>query len=98
MATERNQIITDDEIYGPVPFVQAFDTEEEMIGKANDTQHGLAAYALIRNLERALGIYKAIRAGTIGPFGGFKMSGLGRACSIEGIEAFLETKRVSIAI
>tara|TARA_B100000809_G_scaffold145631_1_gene143238 strand:- start:1004 stop:1141 length:138 start_codon:yes stop_codon:yes gene_type:complete len=45
-----------------------------------------------------LGIYKAIRAGTIGPFGGFKMSGLGRACSIEGIEAFLETKRVSIAI
>ncbi|HCN10428.1 MAG TPA: hypothetical protein DIT01_21065 [Lentisphaeria bacterium] len=55
MATERNQIITDDETYGPVPFVQAFDTEEEMIGKANDTQHGLAAYALIRNLRPGLG-------------------------------------------
>jgi acyl-CoA reductase-like NAD-dependent aldehyde dehydrogenase len=59
VATERNQIITDDETCGPVPFVQA---------------------------------------GTVGPFGGFKMSGLGRACSIEGIEAFLETKRVSIGI
>jgi acyl-CoA reductase-like NAD-dependent aldehyde dehydrogenase len=40
----------------------------------------------------------SIRAGNVGPFGGFKMSGLGRACSIEGIEAFLETKRISIGI
>lgn len=40
----------------------------------------------------------SIRAGTVGPFGGFKMGGLDRACSIEGIEAFLETKRVSIGI
>ena len=37
----------------------------------------------------------SIRADTVGPLGGFKMSGLGHACSIEGIEAFLETKRVS---
>ncbi len=40
----------------------------------------------------------SIRTGTGGPFGGFKMSGLGRARSIEGIEAFLETKRVSTGI
>ena len=40
----------------------------------------------------------SIRAGTVGPFGGFKMSDLGRAGSIEGSEAFLETKRVSIGI
>jgi len=99
VTTERNQTIIDDEAYGAVPFIQAFDTEDEMIDKANDTQqYGLTAYPLIRNLDRALAICEAILAGAIGPFGGFKMSGLGRACSVEGIEAFLETKRVSIGI
>ena len=96
----RDMLFTDEETFGPVAFVQAFDTEEEVIGKANDTQYGLAAYVLTRDLDRALRVCEAIRAGTvalhddvpsntIAPFGGFKMSGLGRECSTEGIEAFL---------
>ncbi len=107
--TSRDMLFADDETFGPVAFVQAFDTEEEVIGKANDTQYGLAAYVLTRDLDRALRVCEAIRAGTvalnddvpsntIAPFGGFKMSGLGRECSTEGIEAFLETKHVSIGI
>ena len=74
---------------------------------ANDSRYGLAAYVYTSDLSRALRVGEAIEAGTVGindavpstsiaPFGGMKESGLGRELGTEGIDAFLETKHLSI--
>ncbi len=107
--TRRDMMFMDDETFGPVAFVMTFDTEAEAIEKANDTEFGLAAYVFTRDYGRALRVSEAINAGTvalnddvpsttIAPFGGYKMSGLGRECGSEGIDAFLETKHISIGM
>ena len=86
--------------------VVPFDTEEEAVALANDTEYGLAAYAFTNDLNRALRLGEQLEAGTVGinesvpatsncPFGGFKQSGWGRELGSEGIEAYLETKHVS---
>ncbi len=96
-----------EEIFAPVASVSSFDAEAEVIAKANATEYGLAAYAFTRDLQRALRLAEALEAGTIGlndpvpatsncPFGGFKQSGWGRELGREGLDAFLETKHVSI--
>ncbi len=95
-----------EEIFAPIAAVTPFDTEEEVIAKANDTEYGLAAYAFTNNLQQAWRVAEALEAGTVGindgvpstsncPFGGFKESGWGRELGIEGMDAFLETKHVS---
>jgi succinate-semialdehyde dehydrogenase/glutarate-semialdehyde dehydrogenase len=97
-----------EEIFAPVAAVTAFDTEEEVVRKANATEYGLAAYAFTRDLNRGLRVAETLQAGSIGlndavpatsncPFGGFKQSGWGRELGTEGLEAYLETKHVSIA-
>ena len=89
--------------------MSAFDTEAEGIGLANDSPYGLSAYAFTRDLSRMFRLAESIEAGMIGindglpttsnaPFGGVKQSGWGRELGIEGMEAFLETKHISIAI
>ena len=72
-----------EEIFAPIAAVTPFDTEEEVIAKANDTEYGLAAYAFTNNLQQAWRVAEALEAGTVGindgvpstsncPFGGFK--------------------------
>ncbi len=96
------------ETFAPVAPVMTFATEDEAIERANRTPYGLAAYAYTRDLARAWRLAEELEAGTVGindavpatsqcPFGGMKESGLGRELGVEGIEAYLETKHVSIA-
>jgi succinate-semialdehyde dehydrogenase/glutarate-semialdehyde dehydrogenase len=98
-----------EETFAPVIPVAAFDDEDEAITRANDTHYGLAAYAFTRDLSRTWRLAERLEAGTIGindgvpstsncPFGGLKQSGWGRELGAEGIEAFLETKHVSLGV
>jgi succinate-semialdehyde dehydrogenase/glutarate-semialdehyde dehydrogenase len=98
-----------DETFAPVIPVSPFDSEEEAISQANATRYGLAAYAFTTNLSRTWRLAEHLEAGTIGindgvpstsncPFGGLKQSGWGRELGAEGIEAFLETKHVSLGV
>jgi succinate-semialdehyde dehydrogenase / glutarate-semialdehyde dehydrogenase len=96
-----------EEIFGPVAPVASFDSEDEAIAAANDTQYGLVAYVFTRDLKRALRVCEALETGMIGlnqgmvsnagaPFGGVKQSGIGREGGNEGIHEFLETKYVAV--
>ena len=98
-----------DETFGPVAYVNVFDTEAEAIERANDTPYGLAAYVFTHDLDRAFRLMDSLEAGMIGindgvpttsnaPFGGVKQSGWGRELGSEGMEAFLETKHVSLIV
>jgi succinate-semialdehyde dehydrogenase / glutarate-semialdehyde dehydrogenase len=98
-----------EETFAPVAPVCAFDTEEEVVAKANDSIYGLSAYAFTGSLDRAFRLMEALEAGTIGindgvpstsqcPFGGVKQSGWGRELGVEGLDAFLETKHVSLGL
>jgi succinate-semialdehyde dehydrogenase / glutarate-semialdehyde dehydrogenase len=80
---------------------------EEALEQANASIYGLSAYAFTSNLDRAFRLMEGLEAGTIGindgvpstsrcPFGGVKQSGWGRELGIEGLDAFLETKHVSL--
>lgn len=95
-----------EEIFAPIAAVCPFDTEEEAIGRANDTEYGLAAYAFTRDLNRAWRLAESLESGTVGindavpstsccPFGGVGYSGQGRELGSEGLDAFLETRHVS---
>ena len=94
--------IAREEIFGPVLVIIPFDTEEEGIAIANDTDYGLAAYLQTGDAERAERVCGALRAGTVtingqgtqygSPFGGYKQSGNGREGGSFGLEDFLELK------
>lgn len=96
-----------EETFAPVAPIAVFDTEEEAVRRANASEYGLSAYAMTTNLARMFRLSESIEAGTLGindgapttsqaPFGGVKQSGWGRELGTEGLEAFLETKHVSI--
>ena len=98
-----------EETFAPVAAVARFATEAEGIELANGSIFGLSAYVFTENLDRALRVVEQLEAGTIGlndgvpttsncPFGGVKQSGWGRELGSEGLEAFLETKHVSIGL
>jgi succinate-semialdehyde dehydrogenase / glutarate-semialdehyde dehydrogenase len=95
------------ETFGPVAAVLPFDTEEEGIAIANDSNLGLASYVMTRDLARTFRVSKALEAGMVGvndgilstctaPFGGIKESGLGREGGTAGLHEYLETKYVFI--
>ncbi|MGV0837354.1 NAD-dependent succinate-semialdehyde dehydrogenase [Mycolicibacterium thermoresistibile] len=99
--------ILKEEVFGPVAPIIGFDTEEEGIAAANDTEYGLAAYIYTRSLDRALRVAEAIESGMVGvnrgvisdaaaPFGGVKESGFGREGGTEGIDEYLETKYIAL--
>ena len=98
-----------EEIFGPVAPVIGFDDEEAAIAAANDTEYGLVAYLYTADLKRAFRVCEALQTGMVGlnqgmvsnpaaPFGGVKASGFGREGGQEGIEEYLETKYVAMAI
>lgn len=93
--------IAREEVFGPVLAIMPFETEEEAIAIANDTNYGLAAYVQTGNRER---VASRLRAGMVhinggphrygSPFGGYKQSGNGREGGMFGLEDFLEVKTV----
>ncbi len=98
--------ILDREIFGPLAPVIRFETEEQALALANNTEHGLAAYVYTSNLTRGMRVAEAIEAGMVGinrglisdpaaPFGGVKESGLGREGGHHGMFEFLETKYIA---
>lgn len=98
-----------EETFAPIAPVSVFDTEEEVINLANDTIYGLSAYVFTTNLDRAFRVMESLESGMISindgvpstsqcPFGGVKQSGWGRELGIEGMDAFLETKHVSMGM
>ena len=101
--------LLDEEIFGPVAPVAAFDDEEAAVAAANDTEFGLVAYVYTRDLKRAMRVCEALDTGMVGlnqgmvsnpaaPFGGVKASGFGREGGREGIAEYLETKYVAMAM
>ena len=96
-----------EEIFGPVAPVTSFESEEDAIARANDTEYGLVAYVFTRDIKRALRVCEGLETGMVGlnqgmvsnagaPFGGVKQSGIGREGGEEGLEEFLETKYVAV--
>ena len=108
-ADVRNDMrIAQEEVFGPVLSVIRFETEEDAIRIANDSQFGLAAGVWTASMRRALTMADRLRAGTVwvnnyrmtsttSPFGGFKMSGTGREGGIAGMREYLEVKSVWIS-
>jgi aldehyde dehydrogenase (NAD+) len=98
--------IAREEVFGPVLCIIPFDTEEEAIAIANDTDYGLAAYVQTGDRCRAERVSARLRAGMVrvnggphryaSPFGGYKQSGNGREGGILGLEDFLEAKCLSL--
>ena len=97
--------ILKEEIFGPIAPIVHFDTEEEAVAIANDTEYGLVSYAFTQDLKRGLRLVESLDTGMTGlntglvsnaaaPFGGVKQSGLGREGGAEGILEYLETKYV----
>ncbi len=95
------------EIFGPVASIIPFDTEEEAIAAANDSEYGLAAYVFSEDLRRALRVSERIESGMVAinrglvsdpaaPFGGVKQSGLGREGAHQGLLDFTETKYIAL--
>jgi succinate-semialdehyde dehydrogenase/glutarate-semialdehyde dehydrogenase len=98
-----------EEIFGPVAPITTFATDDEAIELANATEFGLVAYAFTKDLKRAVTVAERLESGMVGlnqgivsnpaaPFGGIKASGLGREGGPEGIEEYLETKYVGLAL
>jgi len=98
-----------EEIFGPVLMVQAFDTEAEAISMANGTPYGLAAGLQTSDMARAHRVADALRAGIVWvngwakmdvsmPFGGYDQSGYGRENGPEGLDEYLQTKSVVISL
>jgi succinate-semialdehyde dehydrogenase / glutarate-semialdehyde dehydrogenase len=96
-------VILREEIFGPVLAVVPFDDEDEAVRIANDTEYGLVSYVYTENLARGQRMIERLETGMMGlnvgvvsnaaaPFGGWKLSGLGREGGAEGIHEYLQTK------
>jgi len=96
-----------EEIFGPVAAIYRFDTEDEVVALANDTEYGLAAYAYTQDMARVFRLQDQLGYGLLGinevaivtpeaPFGGIKESGVGREGGRQGIEDFLDLKYTCI--
>jgi succinate-semialdehyde dehydrogenase / glutarate-semialdehyde dehydrogenase len=103
-----NATMLNEEIFGPVASIQTFQTEDEVVKRANDTEYGLVAYLYTGDLSRGMRVSERLDFGMIGlnrglvsdpaaPFGGVKQSGLGREGAHEGLMEFLESQYVSVS-
>ncbi|UVO13917.1 aldehyde dehydrogenase [Mycobacterium sp. SVM_VP21] len=101
---DNSMTIAQEEIFGPVLSIIAYDTEDDAVAIANDSMYGLAGSVWTSDVPRGIEIAKKIRTGTYGinwyafdpccPFGGFKNSGIGRENGKEGVEHFTQQKSV----
>ncbi|KAI4343766.1 hypothetical protein L6164_011075 [Bauhinia variegata] len=102
---EDNMLIAKDEIFGPVQTILKFKNTNEVIKRANTTRYGLAAGVFTNELDTANTLMRGLRAGTVWincfnvfdaaiPFGGYKMSGVGREKGIYGLQNYLQVKAV----
>ena len=98
--------IAQEEIFGPVLVVIGYEDDDDAVRIANNSVYGLSGVITSGDLDRAKALARRIRTGTLGingglwygadaPFGGYKQSGVGRQCGIEGLEIFTETKTVA---
>jgi aldehyde dehydrogenase (NAD+) len=102
----REMTIARDEIFGPVLVIIPYDSEEEAVEIANDTEYGLAGGVWAGNPERAKAVARRLRTGQVeingggfnpmAPFGGYKQSGNGREFGAFGLEEFLEVKAMQL--
>ncbi len=106
---EDKMTIAQEEIFGPVMSVLKFKNEDELIDRANNSLYGLAAAVWTRDIAKAHHFAAEVRAGTVwvncydvfdaaAPFGGFKMSGMGRELGEEGLKSYTETKTVTVSL
>lgn len=104
-----DKLFRDEETFGPLIPVFPFDSEDEVLAKANDSEFGLASYLFMRDLDRAFRIGRLIEAGMCGintglmstavaPFGGVKSSGYGREGSTHGIDEYTDIKALTLAL
>lgn len=104
----QSMLVAKEETFGPLAPVFKFETEEEVIGYANDTEFGLASYFYTNDLGKVVRVADALEYGMVAvntgilsneaaPFGGVKQSGLGREGSKYGIEDYLEIKYILLA-
>lgn len=102
-------LFREEETFGPLIPVFPFDSEDEVLAKANDSEFGLASYLFTRDLDRAMRIGRRIEAGMCGintglmstavaPFGGVKSSGYGREGSTHGIDEYTNIKALTLAL
>jgi aldehyde dehydrogenase (NAD+) len=101
--------IAQEEIFGPVLVMIPFSDDEHAVRIANNSAYGLAGAVLSASMDRAMAIARRVRTGAIGvnggmfygadaPFGGYKNSGVGRQCGLEGFQQYLETKTIGYRI
>ncbi len=106
---DASNIIVRDEVFGPVVVAIPFNDMDDAVAKANDTPYGLAASVWSQDVTKVFNFADAVKAGTVWanchnlvdpnmPFGGYKDSGLGREHGRAGIENYLETKAICIAV
>lgn len=103
----NDMTIAREEIFGPVGTVIAYETEEEAIAIANDSDYGLSGGVFTKDADKAYAVGRLIRTGNFGhngrvidftiPYGGFKLSGLGREGGIEGLHGFTEVKAIFLS-
>ncbi|WP_219701784.1 NAD-dependent succinate-semialdehyde dehydrogenase [Marinomonas lutimaris] len=104
----QDMLFAKEETFGPLAPVFKFETEDDVIAMANDTEYGLASYFYSRDIGRIFRVAEALETGLVGvnagviatevaPFGGYKESGLGREGSKYGIEDYINTKYVCVA-
>lgn len=104
-----DMLVMNEETFGPVAPIMSFEKDEEAVKLANDTRFGLAAYFFTDSMSRGTYLAENLDYGIVGwndgspssaqaPFGGMKESGIGREGGQEGLEAFVETKYISIKI
>ena len=107
-AVPHGAVLPREEIFGPVAAIQTFNSEDEVVRRANDTEYGLTAYLYTKDLSRGMRVSEQLDFGMVGlnrglvsdpaaPFGGMKQSGIGREGAHEGLMEFMETQYVSLA-